>query len=150
MQQNSFMFPESLPFFCTNKLFQFSPTVYFEERRFRASQIQQIWLILFYWKLLKRVYSITNLASKAFIEWFDSCTCQNSRHQHNQRKISNRFLQRILWLIIIVTELYTKLLGFEFGNRRIARGWKLFISIFLWQNQMLKAAVNSILIWRPC
>lgn len=96
MQQNSFMFPESLPFFCTNKLFQFSPTVYFEERRFRASQIQQIWLILFYWKLLKRVYSITNLTSKAFIEWFDSCTCQNSRHQHNQRKISNRFLQRIL------------------------------------------------------
>lgn len=48
MQQNSFMFPESLPFFCTNKLFQFSFTVYFEERRFRASRIQQIWLIFFY------------------------------------------------------------------------------------------------------
>ena len=42
MQQNSLMFPESLPFFCTNKLFQFSFTVYFEERRFRASHIQQI------------------------------------------------------------------------------------------------------------
>lgn len=42
MQQNSFMFPESLPFFCTNKLFQLSFTVYFEERRFRASRIQQI------------------------------------------------------------------------------------------------------------
>ena len=48
MQQNSIMFPESLPFFCTNKLFQFSFTVYFEERRFRASRIQQIWLIFFY------------------------------------------------------------------------------------------------------
>ena len=48
MQQNSFMFPESLAFFCTNKLFQFSFTVYFEERRFRASRIQQIWLIFFY------------------------------------------------------------------------------------------------------
>lgn len=42
MQQNSFMFPESLPFFCTIKLFQLSFTVYFEERRFRASRIQQI------------------------------------------------------------------------------------------------------------